>query len=47
MKTAVVTALTTGLLAFAAPFKRQDASGYTDTQILQYALTLENLEKEL
>lgn len=43
MKTAVLATVASGLLAAALPAKRQ-SSGPTDTQILQYALTLENLE---
>jgi hypothetical protein len=44
--TATLTALLGAALAYAAPFVPRDAPAVTDTQILQYALTLEHLEAE-
>lgn len=45
MKAAIFASALAALGASAAPLKRQMASGGpTTTQVLQYALTLENLE---
>ncbi|RXK38448.1 hypothetical protein M231_04213 [Tremella mesenterica] len=50
MKTATAMLVLSALGAIATPLKQfqsRAAAGYSDTQILQYALTLENLEKSL
>jgi len=44
MKAAIFASVLAALGASAAPLKRQASGAPTTTQVLQYALTLENLE---